>query len=178
MTTKQRKQVSTEPAAVTALLAEAARHGWRVQFFTDLAHDAKAIATMLPREPFAWCLRADGTHLARVIDTADRRSAVTPLTMRAVAHAFGADQCRFYVWDGAALTTMDDAQHADDRLADLANERYRVTSRRASSFVSAAFGSPRVAAETAIQWAKRYGEDFVVVDTWEDAESPPGIITT
>ena len=159
---KTRPQPVTEPAALIAIRAESDRIGWPVHFATDLGHDANVIATMLPHEPFTWCLRSDGTHMGRAIDT--RRAG--QLTMRAVAEAFTAGRCHFYVWDGRGLQPMHSAERADERLAELVAERFEVRTRRTSSLVPAKMPDRGQADALAVEWERRYGEAFVTVDTW------------
>lgn len=159
-------QVAPEPAALTALRREASQIGWPIHFATDIEHDARAIGAMLPHEPFTWCLRADGTHIGRVVDAADHRAVQSRLTMRAVAEAFTAAACRFYVWDGHALHPEHSAAAADLRLAELATQRYEVRARRACSLVPHRVASRVEADRLAIDWERKYGEDFITVDTW------------
>jgi hypothetical protein len=161
MTTRIRKQpAQTERAALIAIRNEASRIGWPLHFATDLDHDANAIAAMLPREPFTWCLRANGTHLGRAINNAQ-------LTMRMVAEAFRSDACHFYVWDGIALQSVLDSDAADKQLTELASMRYQVRTRRESTLVPARLADRREADNLAITWEQRYGADFVTIDTWQ-----------
>lgn len=154
-------------SAITAIRHEATRIGWPLHFATDLAHDERAIAGMLPREPFAWCLRADGTHIARASEPKSGSSArIKPLTMVMVADSFEAERCRFYVWDGIGLASLATAELADERLAQLASERFEVNTRRRSSFMSAFFATQAEADACAVAWEQRYGEDMLVTDTW------------
>ena len=163
---KRKPKPATHPA-ITAIRYETARAGWPVYFKTDLTHDERAIVGMMPREPFAWCLRADGTHIARAPEPKSGSSArIKPLTMVMCADTFGAESCRFYVWDGIELAALATAELADERLAKLASERYEVNTRRASSFVSAYFATQGEADACAIEWERRYGEDMRVTDTW------------
>lgn len=162
--------------AIVAIRAEAARVGWPTHFATGLAHDERAISGFLPREPFLWCLRADGTHIARAPEPKSGSSArVKPLTMKMVAETFR-EGCRFYIWDGVGLGFMSGgmseqttAADADERLAKLAAERYQVMPRRpGNSFVPAYFATQREANECAIAWEQRYGEDMRVIDLWSE----------
>lgn len=159
--------ISLAPSELTASVAirdEAARVGWPTSFATDLAHDYRAIGAMMPREPFTWCLRADGTHIGRVAALGERG---TSLKMHMVAHAFGDDVCRFYLWDGAALRPVDAAKTADAFLAKLAGERFTVRTRRSSSLVPHSAATREVADKLAAEWEERFGEPWIVVDTWE-----------
>jgi hypothetical protein len=163
--TRIRKQpAQTERAALIAIRNEAKRIGWPLRFATDLDHDANAIAAMLSREPFTWCLRADGTHLGRATD--DAVPLHSQLTMRMVAQAFRPDVCYFYVWDGIALHSVYGAEDADKQLTELANKRYQVRARRESTLMPARVADRREADKLAIAWEQRYGEDFVTIDTW------------
>lgn len=148
--------------ALSALHAQCVSTGWPIRFASDLDHDALAIGSMLPREPFAWCLRTDGTHIARVRDL----RATGQLTMRMVENAFGAENCRFYVWDGSSLQTADDAESADAQLAVLAERRYEVRSHRACSLIPHRVATEGRGEILAAEWALKYGEPFIVTDTW------------
>lgn len=159
--------VAVQSPATLAILAESSRVGWPVRFATDLGHDATVIESLLPREPFAWCLREDGTHIGRVVDKSLHTSSRSQLTMRMVADAFGADSCRCYVWDGSTLHTEDSAEHADRRLGELAERRFSVRTQRASSLSPATVATRKGADAVAIEWEMRYGEPFVTLDTWE-----------
>ena len=52
MSTKRKPINYASYPAISAIRYEATRIGWPVHFATDLAHDERAIASMLPREPF------------------------------------------------------------------------------------------------------------------------------
>lgn len=151
----------SELTASVALRTEATRAGWPTRFATDLARDANEIAGMLPREPFAWCLRADGTHIARA-----RAPHSTALTMRMVADTFGAESCRFYVWTGAVLCPVPTADAADKRLAEIAGQRFAVKPRRACTLMPCSVATPEAARTLAAEWETRYGEEFITSDTW------------
>jgi len=167
MARRQRIQVVSLPPALLAIRAESQRVGWPERFATDLDHDATAIGKMLTREPFTWCLRADGTHVGRAVLPQPWIRKQTMLTMTAVAEAFDGRECRFYVWDSCALQPMHSAAAADERLRDLVEKRYMVKTERSSTLVPGEVADRRAGEDLASQWAHRYGEPFVVVDTWE-----------
>jgi len=94
--------------AFYALKSEAARVGWPLRFATDLTtHDRAYLAQHDDAEPFAWVLMTDGTILTypsrRPIDGAGTMAHIMP---RIVCHTFGAENCRWYWWDGNALINV------------------------------------------------------------------------
>lgn len=156
--------MSKESNAFAALQAQADVIGWPTSFESDLNHDRNLIAAMLPREPFAWCLRPDGTHMG----LADKASVSAPqrLTMVMVAEAFRGSEFRWFVWDGNSLQSVDSPGAADSRIDELAARRYLVSSRRKSTLVACGMADRASADRLAVDWERRYGEDFVVTDTW------------
>lgn len=159
--------VAVQSPATLAILAESSRVGWPVRFATDLGHDATVIESLLPREPFAWSLREDGTHIGRVVDKSLRTSTRSQLTMRMVADTFGSEACRCYVWDGSVLHPAQSAEAADIRLREIGERRFLVKTQRHSSLTPATQATRREADAVAIEWEIRYGEPFITVDAWE-----------
>ncbi len=151
------KQTTDISRAHAAILAEATKLGWPTHFATDLDHDARAIATMAPHEPFVWAVGAHGTHLGR---------SGGQLTMRMVSDQF--TDCRFFVWDGRRLHEAPTATDADGRLAWFAARRYQVRCARPSaSFLPYSAATETEAHEIACRAEATLGESFVVRDTWE-----------
>ncbi len=151
------KQTTDISRAHAALLAEATRLGWPTHFVTDLDHDARAIATMAPHEPFVWAIGAHGTHIGR---------SGRQITMRMVSDSF--TDCRFYVWDGYRLHEAPTASDADSRLAWFAARRYQVAcARRTASFIPYAAATESESREIQRDAELRLGEAFIVRDTWE-----------
>jgi hypothetical protein len=151
------KQTTDISRAHAALLVEATKLGWPTHFATDLDHDARAIATMAPHEPFVWAIGAHGTHIGRSGDQ---------LTMCEVSDSF--TDCRFYVWDGHRLQEAPIASDADSRLAWLAGLRYQIRcARRNASFLPYSAATETEALEIQRNAELRLGESFVVRDTWE-----------
>ncbi len=109
--------------AIAAILAEATRVGWPTRFATDLDYDIRAINAMDPLEPFGWILREDGTHIAPA-PTAYRAHSMTRLTIPMIVDAFGAAQCRIYVWNGRNLCEYSSATLAQGVLATIARGDY------------------------------------------------------
>ena len=153
-----RRKAPVHPA-LAAIRTESARVGWPLRFATDLAHDATAIASMQPREPFTWCLYPDGTHLGRVEVSRGHHG----LTMCMVADTF--ENCRFYVWDGKELS-QHSAESADSTLSGIAGRRYQVRPARTCSLVPHYVADRTEACHLANAWQVRYGEAFIVEDTW------------
>lgn len=156
----------SELLASAAIREEAARVGWPTSFATDLDHDYRAIAAMLPREPFAWCLRADGTHVACATDTHEAPRVRAKLTATMVAKAFGVESCRFYLWDGYRLQSLPAAEEADRELARLAGRRYMVKTARSSTLVPHHVATKGEADRVAAEWEQKYGEPWVTIDAW------------
>ena len=151
------KQTTDISRAHAALLAEATRLGWPTHFATDLDHDARAIASMAPNEPFVWAVCAHGTHIARHGGQ---------LTMRMVSDTF--ENCRFFVWDGYRLHEAPIAADADGRLAWFAARRYEIRcARRTASFIPYSAATESEAREIARRAETTLGEASVVRDTWE-----------
>jgi hypothetical protein len=151
------KQTTDISRAHAALLVEATKLGWPTHFATDLDHDARAIATMAPHEPFAWAIGAHGAHGTHIGRSGDQ------LTMCEVSDSF--TDCRFYVWDGYHLHETPTASDADSRLARVADRRYEIRcARRTASYWAATESESREIQRDA---ELRLGEAFVVRDTWE-----------
>jgi hypothetical protein len=151
------KQTTDISRAHAALLAEATRLGWPTHFVTDLDHDARAIATMAPHEPFAWAIGAHGTHIGR---------SGGQLTMRMVSDNF--NDCRFFVWDGCRMHEAKNASDADSQLASFTRRRYQIRCARCTaSFIPYSAASATEAREIASHAETKLGESFVVRDTWE-----------
>ena len=97
---------TTDQQDYDALLAEADRIGWPERFRTDLTeHDRLALSRRRSTEAFAWVLSRDATYLvfpSRLpIDGAGHYAHEM---RRSCREAFGAENCRWYWWDGAQLT--------------------------------------------------------------------------
>jgi hypothetical protein len=101
-----------------ALVVESQRTGWPERFPTDLTtHDQAKLSTRDAREAFAWVLARDATYLVypsrRPIDGAGHYAYEMP---RSCKSAFGADNCRWYWWDGANLLEVGSAEALSERL--------------------------------------------------------------
>lgn len=106
----------------TALAAKADEVGWPLRFRTDLTkHDRELLKTKPADRAFMWILRDSGTGLyyPGLIDGAGHRASDRA---RGQADAFGADRCKFFIWDGRALVEYLTADAADARMAEIETE--------------------------------------------------------
>jgi hypothetical protein len=98
-----------------AIVAEAERIGWPLQYRRDLyVHDRALLAQLDPSVPFLWIIREGGTHLYGATFTDDRPGRDASHFAKSVASTF-AEPCHFYTWDGRRLwehATPDDAAEA------------------------------------------------------------------
>jgi hypothetical protein len=107
----RKRAIAQHPAL--ALMRHEAK-GYLVRFETDLnVHDAAALATHRPTDAFAWVLHSGATYMA-FMGAEYRKHAVA----RMFVNAYGADESRFYFWDGACLTRYGSASALDERIAD------------------------------------------------------------
>jgi hypothetical protein len=112
------EQVRCRPSpAFDAIVAEAKRVGWPVDYRGDLfQHDRDALAVVPAAVPFLWVLRESGTHLYLAtpedIDGARHKAWQVPSWM--------GTGCRFYTWDGFALRSHCDAEACADAVRELA----------------------------------------------------------
>ncbi len=107
--------VAVHPAL--ALLHHEAQ-GYLVRFETDLTvHDAAALATHRRTDGFAWCLHPGATYMSFM--GPEHRS---NRFARMFVGAYGADNTRFYFWDGYVLTRFRSASALDDRIEEFEHE--------------------------------------------------------
>jgi len=107
-----RKRAMTEHPALALLRHEA--KGFLVRFETDLTrHDAAALATHRHTDAFAWVLHPGATYMAFM--GPEYRS---QKFARMFVNAYGSDDTRFYLWNGACLTRYGSARELDERIAD------------------------------------------------------------
>jgi len=102
-----------------AIVAKADEVGWPLRFRTDLTkHDRAFLATKPVDRPFTWILREDGTgiYFPGIIDGVGHRASQMA---RSQAEIFGADKCKFFVWDGHTLVEHATAEQADAHMAEL-----------------------------------------------------------
>jgi len=113
-----------------ALKAAADAVGWPERFRTDLTkHDRIALLSRAESRPFVWCLRTDGTALIPPEARPHGEGRDWPDASRMVRwteSAFGAERCRWYLWDGYALQAIT-ADAAVEWLRDHANDPILVT---------------------------------------------------
>lgn len=92
-----------------ALRAEAARAGWPEEYTGDLEyHDLAYCHRRDSAEPFGWVLRRYGTF---AVASGGYEAAA------GIAKAFGADECRWYFWDGRVLIQHATAKALDEALS-------------------------------------------------------------
>ncbi len=105
-----------------------------LRFVNDFAvHDVCALKNADPAEAFSWILRPDGTFLAfahQPLTPAEHRAKLGTARRFAamVVSSFGADECRFFMWDGYRLQRYACAADLDAAMAaheDMLAERKR-----------------------------------------------------
>jgi hypothetical protein len=108
--------------AYRAMLAEAKRTGWPERFRSDLLkHDRNALWNLPDAQPFLWVLRECGTCLYAIgADPIDGAGHMVWHAPTFVVDAFGADKCRFYVWDGTGLRALANAEQAAELTREIA----------------------------------------------------------
>ena len=126
------KQKRPEHPALPYMAYEARCHLFT--FVTDFTvHDTCSLKNADPSEAFTWVVTPSSTHLAwarQPMTPAEHRlgtgTARTFATM--VMHAFGADSCHFYMWDGYRFRSFRCAADCDAAMAeheDMLAERKR-----------------------------------------------------
>lgn len=91
--------------------------GYMTHFITDLTvHDAAALERR-PNDAFAWCLHTGATYLA-FMGPDPRRQKFAAMFVG----AYGADDTRFFFWNGAVLTRYRCAAALDAQIADYESE--------------------------------------------------------
>jgi len=102
-----------------ALVSAAEARGWPTRFYRDLyTHDRAFCAQRDPSEPFAWALRADGTHIMGVDDRrVGHRIERAEDGPRSIERAFG-DAIAWFFWDGRALLPFGSTDEIAARIAE------------------------------------------------------------
>lgn len=105
-----RNKVVAHPAL--ALMRHEA-NGHLTRFVTDLTvHDASALARHAPGDAFGWIVHTGATWLTFM--SRDDRRFKFALTF---CRSYGAEECKFYFWDGIVLAQYKSASELDDRIA-------------------------------------------------------------
>lgn len=106
-----KKRKTPEHPALPLMRYEA--NGHLVRFITDLtAHDAAALAQHKPHDAFAWIVHTGATWL-----TFMGPSHRTFRFAGVFVGSYGADECKFFFWDGAVFAQYRSANDLDDRIA-------------------------------------------------------------